>query len=113
MQFEFTKMHGLGNDFVIIDAISQDITLSGDQVLADCTEGAFDGFRLDDKGRIWTSAADGVHCLDPDGTLIGKVYVPERVSNVCFGGQKRNRLFITATASVYSVLLPVNGTKTF
>ena len=93
--------------------VADDGTLSGGDVLATCTEGAFDGFRLDDRGRIWTSAADGVHCLDPDGTLIGKVYVPERVSNVCFGGPKRNRLFITATASVYSVLLPVNGTKTF
>jgi gluconolactonase len=87
--------------------------LGGGRVFATCTAGAFDGFRLDDRGRIWTSTADGVHCLDPDGTLIGKIPVPERVSNLCFGGAKRNRLFITATASLYSFLLPVNGAKTF
>jgi gluconolactonase len=84
-------------------------TLAGGEIFATCTVGAFDGFRLDDAGRIWTSAGDGVHCYDPDGTLLGKVRVPEIVSNVVFGGPKRNRLFITATTSLYAVLLPVNG----
>ena len=93
--------------------VSEDGGLSGGGIFAECSAGVFDGFRLDDQGRVWSSAADGVHCLDPDGSLIGKVYVPEVVSNVCFGGAKRNRLFITATSSVYSVLLPVNGAKTF
>ena len=60
-------------------------------------EGIFDGFRFDDEGRLWTSAGDGVHCYDPDGTLLGKVLVPEGVANVVFGGPKRNRLFICAT----------------
>ncbi|MGH2345861.1 MAG: SMP-30/gluconolactonase/LRE family protein [Chloroflexota bacterium] len=87
--------------------------LSGGSVFAECTVGAFDGFRLDDTGRIWTSAGDGVHCYDPDGTLIGKVRVPEPVANVVFGGPKRNRLFICATASLYAVLLPVNGAAIF
>jgi len=86
--------------------------LSGGAVFAECTAGAFDGFRLDDAGRVWTSAGDGVHCYEPDGTLIGKVRVPEVVANVAFGGPKRNRLFICATTSVYSVLLPVNGAPT-
>ena len=75
--------------------------------------GKFDGFRFDDAGRLWTSAGDGVHCYAPDGTLIGKVLVPETVANVVFGGSKRNRLFICATTSLYAVLLPVNGAKTF
>ena len=86
--------------------------LSGGRVFATCTAGLFDGFRLDEAGRIWTSAADGVHCYLPDGTLIGKVRVPERVANVCFGGPKRNRLFICATTSLYAVYLPVNGART-
>jgi len=73
----------------------------------------FDGFRLDTEGRIWTSAGDGVHVYDPDGTLLGKVLVPEVVANVCFGGPKRNRLYICATTSLYAILLPVNGAKTF
>ena len=88
-------------------------TLSGGGVFAVCTAGVFDGFRLDDRGRIWSSAGDGVHCLEPDGTLIGKILIPECVSNLCFGGPKRNRLFITATTSIYSVFMPVNGVKTF
>jgi gluconolactonase len=86
-----------------------DDTLSGGTVFATCDAGGFDGFRLDDAGRIWTSAGDGVRCYDPDGSLIGKVKVPEPVSNVVFGGPKRNRLFICATSSLYSILLPVNG----
>ena len=84
-------------------------SLKTSELFADCTSGLFDGFRFDCDGRIWTSAEDGVHCLNPDGRLIGKIYIPEIVSNVCFGGIKRNRLFITATSSLYSVFLNVNG----
>jgi gluconolactonase len=93
--------------------VADEGTLSGGAVFATCTVGAFDGFRLDDEGRIWTSAGDGVHCYDPDGTLVGKIYTPEPVANVVFGGPKRNRLFICATTSLYAVLLPVNGVRTF
>jgi gluconolactonase len=88
-------------------------TLTGGDVFATCTNGGFDGFRFDTEGRIWTSAGDGVHCIDTDGTLIGKVLVPEGVANVVFGGPKRNRLFICGTTSLYSVMLPVQGAKTF
>jgi gluconolactonase len=83
--------------------------LRGGEVFATCTSGMFDGFRFDADGRLWTSAGDGVHCYDPDGTLLGKVRVPEAVANVCFGGPRRNRLFICATTSLYAVLLPVVG----
>ena len=90
-------------------AVSDDGKLSGGEVFADCTAGLFDGFRLDTAGRIWTSAADGIHCYDPDGTLIGKIRVPEIVANVCFGGEKRNYLYICGTTSLYGIRLPVNG----
>ncbi|GHB42932.1 hypothetical protein GCM10007094_35340 [Pseudovibrio japonicus] len=90
-------------------AVNADGSLSGGEVFAECESGFFDGFRLDTQGRIWTSAGDGVHCYHPDGTLLGKVFVPEEVSNLCFGGLKRNRLFITASSSVYSVLLATTG----
>jgi gluconolactonase len=93
--------------------VGQDGALSGGEVFATCTAGKFDGFRFDGAGRLWTSAGDGVHCYDPDGTLIGKVLVPEITANVVFGGFKRNRLFICATTSLYAVLLAVNGAKTF
>ncbi|MFA3917399.1 SMP-30/gluconolactonase/LRE family protein [Ruegeria hyattellae] len=89
--------------------VAADGTLSGGEVIADCSNGVFDGFRPDRAGRIWSSAADGVHCMAPDGELIGKVLIPEMVSNVCFGGPKLNRLFITGTTSLYSVFLNVNG----
>ena len=87
--------------------------VSGGKVFADCTAGLFDGFRLDADGRIWTSAADGIHCYDPDGTLIGKVKVPEVTANCVFGGAKLNCLYIAGTTSLYSVRLMVNGAKTY
>lgn len=88
-------------------------SLSGGEVFADCTAGLFDGFRIDEGGRIWSSAEDGVHCIATDGTLIGKIRVPETVANVCFGGPLRNRLYICGTTSLYSVYLFDNGTRTF
>ena len=88
-------------------------SLTGGDVFAECTSGFFDGFRVDRAGRIWTSTGEGVHCYDADGTLIGKILIPEIVGNVTFGGPKRNRLFICATTSLYAVLLPVNGAPTF
>jgi gluconolactonase len=84
-------------------------TLSAGEVFATSTAGLFDGFRFDVLGNLWTSAADGVHCYAPDGTLIGKIAVPEIVANVCFGGPKRNRLFICATTSLYAIYLGVRG----
>ncbi|MFO1039084.1 MAG: SMP-30/gluconolactonase/LRE family protein [Geminicoccaceae bacterium] len=74
-----------------------------------CDAGLFDGFRVDTDGRIWSSAADGVHCFAPDGRKLGKILVPEVVSNVAFGGFKRNRLYICGTTSLYAVLTHVNG----
>jgi len=91
-------------------AVSDDgDTLIGGDIFAECTAGVFDGFRCDTEGRIWTSAADGVHCYNPQGELIGKLRIPELVANVTFGGAKRNRLFICGTTSLYSVYLTVNG----
>ena len=86
--------------------------LTGGEVFATSTSGLFDGFRLDEAGRLWTSAGDGVHCYADDGTLIGKILVPETVANVAFGGPKRNRLYICGTTSLYAMMLHVNGVKT-
>ncbi len=87
-------------------------SLNAGQVFAECTVGLFDGFRCDTQGRIWSSAQDGVHCYSVDGQLIGKIRIPEIVSNVTFGGAKRNRLFICGTTSLYSVYLTANGAST-
>ena len=84
-------------------------TLRGGDVFHAVSPGVADGFRCDSDGNVWTSAADGVHCIAPDGRLLGKILVPELVSNVCFGGRGRHRLFITATTSVYAVSLNRQG----
>lgn len=73
--------------------------------------GASDGFRVDSDGNIWTSAGNGVHCVAPDGTLLGEILVPEIVSNVCFGGRAKHHLYITATTSLYMVPLNRRGVQ--
>jgi gluconolactonase len=88
-------------------------TLKGGEVFAVCEPGFFDGFRLDEQGNIWTSAGDGVQCFAPDGTLIGKIKLPEGCANVCFGMLRNDRLFMTATTSVYAIYLLVRGHRTF
>ena len=79
------------------------------RTFATCGEGVFDGFRVDRVGNVWSSAGDGVHCFDPDGTLLGKIHLPEVVANVEFGGPKRNRLYICGTTSLYSMYLNTRG----
>jgi len=90
-------------------AVKDDGALTNGRVLTDCTAGVFDGIRLDAEGRIWAAVGDGVHCFDPDGTLIGKLRLPEPAANLMFGGPKRNRLFVTASTSVYSWMSTVDG----
>ncbi len=74
-------------------------------VFAVCDNGFFDGFRVDIHGNLWTSSADSVRAYAPDGTLLGRIRVPELVSNLCFGGRNRNRLYITAQTSFYAIYL--------
>lgn len=74
-----------------------------------CDTGLFDGFRLDSEGNIWASAGDGVHCYAPDGTLLGKILLDEVVANLCFGGPKRNRLFICATTTLRAIYVGARG----
>lgn len=74
-------------------------------------KGCADGIRVDTDGNLWSSAGDGVHCIAPDGQLMGKILVPETVSNICFGGRAKHRLFITATTSLYSVILNRKGVQ--
>ena len=85
--------------------------LSGGEVFAVLDTGMPDGIRCDARGNLWSSAGDGVHVFAPDGVLLGKILVPQRVANLCFGGPRRNRLFITATRSVYTVLTAATGAQ--
>ncbi len=91
--------------------VNADGTLSGGEVFATCGAGLYDGLRVDVKGNLWLSAGDGVHCHASDGTLLGKIRIPETVANVCFGGAKLNRLFICGTTSLYAVYLNTRGAR--
>lgn len=77
--------------------------------------GFADGIRADVDGNIWVGAGwvgegyDGVHIFSPDGTRIGQILLPEICSNVCFGGTKRNRLFMTGSQSLYAVYVETQG----
>ncbi|MEQ8285276.1 SMP-30/gluconolactonase/LRE family protein [Thalassospira sp.] len=83
--------------------VRDDNTLENGRDFARIDNGIPDGFRVDCDGNIWCSAADGVHCFDPSGMLLGKILVPETVSNLTFGGARGNELLITATTSVYAI----------
>lgn len=93
--------------------VRADGTLSDGKVFAENTDaggGRFDNIRFDDYGHLWAAAMDdGVHCYASDGTLLGRILVPNKVSNIRFGGPKRNRLFITATDTLYSLVMGVTA----
>ena len=91
-------------------------TLSNDKLFAEgFAPGFSDGVRVDTDGNVWCSMGwadpkeDGVRAYAPDGTLIGKVHLPETCANLCFGGKRRNRLFMTASTSVYAVYVETQG----
>ncbi len=73
--------------------------------------GFSDGFRCDEEGNLWSSAGDGVHCISPHGELLGKIEVPSTVSNLCFGGRYRSRLFICASHTLYAIYVNKRGAE--
>jgi gluconolactonase len=86
-------------------------TLGGGDIFHKIAPGYADGFCADEDGNLWSSAADGVHCIDPAGTLLGKILVPHRVSNVTFGGRLKNRLFIGGSQTLYAIFLNRRGAR--
>ena len=87
-------------------------TLKGGDVFHTISPGFADGLRCDEDGRVWSSAGDGVHCIDPDGTLLGRILTGATVANLCFGGRNRSRLFICASHSLMAVYTNVRGAPT-
>lgn len=83
--------------------------LGDSQVFHRIAPGASDGIRIDSDDNLWSSAGDGVHCLNSAGDLLGKIRVPEVVSNLCFGGRSKHQLFITASTSIYAIRLHRRG----
>lgn len=85
--------------------------LTGGAIFGTCDSGGFDGVRVDAKGNVWSAAHDGLHCFAPDGTLIGKLRMPKICSNFTFGGARRNELFITASSSLYTLRVNIDGAR--
>lgn len=89
--------------------------LENGRIFHELEAGLADGIRCDVDGNIWASSGwgnpddNGVHVFTPEGDLIGKIHLPEVVSNLCFGGLKRNRLFITASQSIYALYIETQG----
>ncbi|WP_376989507.1 SMP-30/gluconolactonase/LRE family protein [Bosea sp. R86505] len=79
------------------------------RVFATSTDGFFDGLRCDTLGNVWTSAGRCVLCYAADGTHLGTITVGEIVGNLCFGGLKRNRIYICAQTSLYAIFVSTRG----
>jgi gluconolactonase len=85
--------------------------LGGGRIFHTVRPGYADGFRVDEDGNLWTSAADGVHCVAQDGTPLGVIHVPSTVSNLTFGGRNRSRLFLCASHTLYAIYTNQRGAQ--
>ena len=101
----------------VFDVSADGQRLSGDRVFFTAEgEGAPDGFRCDVEGNLWAGwggapGQDGVRIFAPDATPIGRIALPERCANLCFGGLHRNRLFMAASQSVYALYVNTQGAR--
>jgi gluconolactonase len=93
----------------VFDIAGDGKSLLGAKVFHKVTPGYADGISCDEAGNIWSSAADGVHCIDAGGALLGRILVPSRVSNLTFGGRNRSRLFICAGQTLYAIYTNCRG----
>jgi gluconolactonase len=102
---------------ILVYDVVDNARLSNGRVFCDMGAGNADGIRCDVDGNLWASAGwggldfEGVHVFAPDGDLIGKIHLPEPVSNLCFGGVKRNRLFMTGSQSLYALYVETQGAQ--
>jgi gluconolactonase len=93
------------------------VRLKNGRMFADMSPGSSDGIRCDVDGNVWSAAGwgpenyNGVRVFAPDGTLIGKIHLPETCANLCFGGAKKNRLFMAASQSLYAVYVGTEGAQ--
>ena len=92
--------------------------LANGRVFVNMAPGSSDGIRCDVDGNVWSAAGwgaegfNGVHVFAPDGALIGKIHLPETCANLCFGGAKKNRLFMAASQSLYALYVGTEGVQT-
>ena len=95
----------------VYDVSADGASLSNGRVFFKVEPGFTDGLRCDEEGNVWSSAGDGVHCIDPFGNLLGKIKLPFVVSNLCFGGRYRSRLFICGSQTLYSIYVNRRGAQ--
>ncbi len=97
------------------DVVEDGARLANRRVLIDAGPGTPDGFRCDEDGNLWCGWGmggpdlDGIMVFSPEGEPIGRIQLPERCANVCFGGRKRNRLFMAASQSIYALYVNTRG----
>src|SRR6516162_8899960 len=98
--------------------VEEGVRLKNGRMFVNMSPGLSDGIRCDVDGNIWSAAGwagdgfNGVHVFAPDGKLIGKIHLPETCANVCFGGEKKNRLFMAASQSLYALYVNTEGAQT-
>jgi gluconolactonase len=90
-------------------SVQEDGCLSSGEQFYKVSPDFADGFRVDEQGNVWSSAADGVHCISPEGKLLGKILTPSLVSNLAFGGRNRARLFLCASHRLMAIYTNVRG----
>jgi gluconolactonase len=100
---------GGGNHHIVAFDVVGGRALASMRVFYVVDDGLADGFRVDVAGNVWTSAQDGIHVVTPDGRRLGRLPVPERTSNCVFGGPNGDRLFITASTSLYVIDVATTG----
>ena len=91
------------------DVLDNGTRLSPPRLFHKTTPGFSDGIRVDEHGNVWSSAGNGVHCLAPDGTLLGRINTPATVSNLAFGGRNRARLYICASHTLMAIYTNTRG----
>jgi gluconolactonase len=91
-----------------ISNVGSSVHVTNGRVFAEIEPGLPDGFRLDELDNLYVSSLDAIQVFAPDGARIGRIPVPEKVANCCFGGPSRTTLFITASTSLYAVDLLVS-----
>lgn len=105
------RRDGGGNHHILVFDVTDGRHLENGRLFAEVSPGLADGFRLDRQGWVYTSSEDSIQVYHPDRTLLGKIRVPEKVSNCTFGGAQNNMLFITASTSIYCIRLNTQGLR--
>lgn len=105
------RTDGGGHHHIVAFDVLGGRTLTKPRIFAVVSPGLADGFRVDSRGWVFTSSADSVQVYHPDGTLLARIAVPEKIGNLTFGGPQRDEVYIAATTSLYRIRLNANGVQ--